>query len=235
MLHAIYIAGKSPIPDMDITPMAFLPVSSAMLVSFFRYNLLNMLPIARTEVFAGLHVPVLVLDGSDHLLALNPAAEKLLGIQGGKSFGRHIDRLLVQHPAALSSIRNNMPEEIPVEIAGRRLHFAIRFSPFSHRRGKNIGRIIIFQDVTEHNRAVEAMYEAERLEGILEMAGAVCHDLSQPAMAACGYAELLLTSIPEDSPLQSPLTRLVEQVEALGNINKKLLSITQRKPAKQVK
>jgi PAS domain S-box-containing protein len=217
---------------MDITPMAFILISAAVLVSFFRYRLLDVLLIARTEVFAGLHDPVLVLDDSNHLLDLNPAAERILDVRGVKSFGHKIDRLLEHHPEVLGTIRKNIGNEIPVDVAGRRLYFAARFSPFTDHRGRNIGRIIIFQDITERKQMGDAMYETERLAGILEMVGAVCHDLSQPAMAASGYAELLLAGIAEDDPLHAPLTTLIAQVDKLGSINKKLLKITQSNPSK---
>lgn len=230
MVHAVYISGNSPIPDMDISPLAFILLAAAMVISFFRYNLLDVLPIARTEIFMELRDPVLVLDSSNHLLDLNPAAEALLEIQGAKSFGHHIGRLLGHHPAILESLRDDAPKEIPMETTGQRLHFALRFSPLTHRRGENSGRIIVFQDVTERKHAKETMHETERLEGVLEMAGAVCHDLSQPAMAVSGYAELLLAEAPEGNPIQTPLTRLIEQVEKLGNINKKLLKVTLHRP-----
>jgi signal transduction histidine kinase len=138
--------------------------------------------------------------------------------------------LLVHHPEILGSIRKTAPGEFPLDVAGRQLFFSIRYSTLTNRRGGNIGRIVIFQDITEQRRTKKAMYEAERLEGVLEMAGAVCHDLSQPTMASGGYAELLLAGITEDNPLKTPLTRLIDQAETLGNMNKKLLKITQHEP-----
>jgi PAS domain S-box-containing protein len=230
MAHTVYITGNSPIPLMDITPLAFILVAAAMAVCFLRYNLLEVLPIAWTEIFMGFQNPVLVLDGGNHLLDLNPAAEALLGIQGTKSFGHNISQLLEHFPAALESLRDDAPKDFATMVAGHRCHFGVRFSPLTDRHGGNIGRIIIFQDVTEHKRANKTLYEAERLEGVLEMAGAICHDLSQPAMAVGGYAELLLAGVSDGSHLRRPLTRLIESVEKLGKINKKLLMVTQKKP-----
>lgn len=227
--HAVYISGNSPVANMDISPLAFIVVAASMLICFSRFHLLDVLPFAKEEVFTGLRDPILVLDVNNHLLDLNPAAETLLGIRGTKSLGRDIEHLLAHHPKALDSLRKGTPEAFPLVVKDRRRHFAIRFSALTDRRGKSMGRIILFQDITERKEAEEAVYEAERLRGVLEMAGAVCHDLSQPAMAAGGYAELILAGTSTDEPQHSPLAKLVEQVEKLGDINKKLLKITQYK------
>lgn len=229
-VNAVYISGGSPVPNMDISPLAFVIVAGTMLIGFFRYNLLDVLPIAREHIFAGLKDSVLVLDINNHLLDLNPAAENLLGIHGEKSFGFDIGRLLEHRTEILRVVRENTPGEVSMDIKGRRHHFAIRFSPLTDRRGRNMGRIVILQDITKRKQAEEAIYESERLRGILEMAGAICHDLSQPAMASGGYTELLLLDTSENEPIYAPLTKLIEQVDKIGDINKKLLKITQYKP-----
>lgn len=228
-VHAVYISGNSPVPNMDISPLAFVMMAAIMFIGFFRYNLLDLLPIARKNIFAGLRTSVLVLDANNHLLDLNPAAETLLGFRGAKSYGRDIEQLLEHQPELLQVLRENTPADLPLDYRNRRRHFAIRFSKLTGRRGRSTGRIIIFHDITERKQAQEAIYESERFRGVLEMAGAVCHDLSQPAMAAGGYAEVLLSGAPENGPLRESLLKIIEQVEKIGNINKKLLKITQYK------
>ena len=36
------------------------------------------------------------------------------------------------------------------------------------------------KELSEHKQAEEAMLEKERLQGVVEMAGAICHELNQP-------------------------------------------------------
>jgi hypothetical protein len=47
----------------------------------------------------------------------------------------------------------------------------------------------------------EERLQRERLEGVIEMAGAACHELNQPLQTLFGYCHLLLKHLPEDSPL----------------------------------
>lgn len=40
----------------------------------------------------------------------------------------------------------------------------------------------------------------ERLQGVLEMAGAICHEINQPLMSISGYSELLLLDTQPGTP-----------------------------------
>jgi hypothetical protein len=73
--NIVYVSGHSPLPNMDITPIAFTIVAGAMAWGFFRYNLLNLLPVARTEVFREIEDAILVFDGENRIADYNPAAD----------------------------------------------------------------------------------------------------------------------------------------------------------------
>ena len=89
-----------------------------------------------------------------------------------------------------------------------------------------MGHIIIFRDITARQNAERAERHNERLQGVIEMAGAVCHDMNQAVMAMMGYAELMRMRIPKENPLFMQTARLAEQAERLSEISKKLMNIT---------
>ncbi|MCP3898200.1 MAG: response regulator [Desulfobacteraceae bacterium] len=74
-----------------------------------------------------------------------------------------------------------------------------------------------------------ALTEKEKFQGVLEMAGAVCHEFNQPLMSISGYSELLLMDVPEDDSQYKGLKTINEQVHRLGEITKKLMKITEYK------
>ncbi|MCP3872504.1 MAG: response regulator [Desulfobacteraceae bacterium] len=74
-----------------------------------------------------------------------------------------------------------------------------------------------------------ALVEKEKFQGVLEMAGAICHELNQPLMSIAGYSELLLMDLSEDNPQYKTLRIINEQVHRLGRITKKLMNITKYK------
>jgi PAS domain S-box-containing protein len=68
--------------------------------------------------------------------------------------------------------------------------------------------------------------QKERLQIILETAGAVCHELNQPLMAISGYSELILMMISEDNPVYDKNLKILEQITRMGEITGKLMGIT---------
>jgi C4-dicarboxylate-specific signal transduction histidine kinase len=70
-----------------------------------------------------------------------------------------------------------------------------------------------------------ACLERGKLQGVLEMAGAVCHELNQPVMAISGYADIIAMKISEDDPLNEKLTKLKDQAMRVGAITQKLMRV----------
>ena len=72
----------------------------------------------------------------------------------------------------------------------------------------------------------EEQLQRERLQGVIEMAGAACHELAQPLQSISGYSHLLLSDLSEDSPLIVEIKKIKEMVDKLGEITKKIMHIT---------
>lgn len=70
------------------------------------------------------------------------------------------------------------------------------------------------------------LLEEERLEGVLEMAGAVCHELNQPMQSILGFSQLLMDNMPADNPKYEYLAIIKNQIDKMGKITKKLMRIT---------
>ena len=74
-----------------------------------------------------------------------------------------------------------------------------------------------------------AMAEKEKFKGVLEMSGAICHELNQPLMVVSGYSEILLMDLPEDHPQFKIIKEINQQCNRMGLITKKLMAITKYK------
>ena len=66
----------------------------------------------------------------------------------------------------------------------------------------------------------------EKLQGILETAGAICHELNQPLQYLSGSSELILMNLTDDSPVFKDISKMKQQIEKMGKITKKLMGIT---------
>ncbi len=68
--------------------------------------------------------------------------------------------------------------------------------------------------------------QREKLEGILEMAGAVCHEINQPLQAVSGWSELLLFDLEESNPHYETLKKIKEGVDRIGELTRKVMKIS---------
>jgi len=92
--------------------------------------------------------------------------------------------------------------------------------------GDLIGIVENFRDITELKQMEQERLHREKLQGVIEMAGAVCHELNQPMQAVSGYSELLMADIPEDNPVNRDIDEIRAQILRMGEITKKLTRIT---------
>ncbi len=74
--------------------------------------------------------------------------------------------------------------------------------------------------------------EREKLQGVLEMAGAVCHELNQPLQSVSGFSELLLLDMETSDPNYERLKNIKMGIERLSELTRKIMKITryQSKP-----
>ena len=68
--------------------------------------------------------------------------------------------------------------------------------------------------------------DQERLQGIVQMAGAVCHEMNQPLQVILGVAELLLAQQNPSSLPDPLLERLREATKRLGQVTHQVRTIT---------
>jgi PAS domain-containing protein len=189
-------------------------------------------------IFESLQSPVAVLDQNRRIDTINHAWATLFEGDAVPGADYYDDTQINQPVAWLSTeidrfVASGMAEmrvDKSVETAKGSRHLSIKIKRMLDVSEKFSGCVIILDDETERRRAESSLQEttrnSERLQGALELAGAVCHDLNQPLMAITGYAELVLMDCPEDSPHVQKLKKIVEHVAKTGRITKKLMHVT---------
>lgn len=78
----------------------------------------------------------------------------------------------------------------------------------------------------------DKLREREKLKGVLEMAGAVCHELNQPLQSVSGFSELLIMDMETEDPNYEMLNNIKGGIERIGRLTHKIMTITryQSKP-----
>lgn len=155
--NLIYVLGLSPIPNMDIAPIAFSLVAASFAWGFFRYSFLDILPVAKAEVFDGLSDPILVLDRADRIAALNPAGEALIGRRSKEILGLDVRKYFDAWPEKQGEPKTPRSIELPFQRNGEKQTYELRFSDLADRRKRNIGRLAVFRDISERKRLEEEL------------------------------------------------------------------------------
>ena len=76
------------------------------------------------------------------------------------------------------------------------------------------------------NNSEKEQLRRRKLEGVLEMAGAVCHEMNQPMQIILGNSDLLLMHIPENKQLYEKINKIREGIDRMRMITSKIKNIT---------
>lgn len=82
------------------------------------------------------------------------------------------------------------------------------------------------QDVTELKQLEEEKMVQNRLQAAIETAGAVCHEMNQPLQIAEYKLEVLLMKYADDPLLQKDLQMVLDAMERMAGITRRLQNIT---------
>jgi sigma-B regulation protein RsbU (phosphoserine phosphatase) len=79
------------------------------------------------------------------------------------------------------------------------------------------------------------LMQREKLRGVLEMAGATCHEFNQPMQVISGYCELLLKQVPKGDQVYNQVSKILDAVDSMIKVTRKLQSITRYETREYIK
>ncbi len=157
---------------------------------------------------------VITTDEIGRILFINPAASSLTQWDAETAIGRLISEVCI-----FQNIRDGATVEVPIARVAQgdvvinlppqtRLvtpdgtHRIVEgcCAPIHSAASAVIGAVLVFRDVTEHERLEQELVRATRLESVGVLAGGIAHDFNNILTAVMGNIALGMLDVPADSP-----------------------------------
>jgi PAS domain S-box-containing protein len=240
--NALSVFQVTPFRHLDLTPFGFTVTGLAMSWGVLRYQLLDLVPVARDQVIESMKTGVIVLNLAHRVVDINPAARRMLGLENADVIGLRLSERLPQYAYVLGHYRDifEVTDEITVGEGWDRRVYEIQISPLKDANGELVGRLIVSRDITDRKRVEAALRESEHqlriyADGLenrnVELdafAHTVAHDLKAPLSTLTGYGELIDTAYETLEPYQirKAAGTMAQIARKMGNIIDELLLMT---------
>jgi len=175
---------------------------------------------------------IVLTDDTGVVVAMNSAAERLLGVARGHAVGRRLATLLVTEVSL-------------VELAGRRLELdaeredGTRFPvELSISRIDTAGGVVLalwIRDLRERRHAEDALRNSEaqlrqalKMEAIGRLAGGVAHDFNNVLTAIFGYVDLLLDAMDPADERRADAEEIKRAASRAAGLTRQLLAFSRK-------
>lgn len=112
---------------------------------------------------------------------------------------------------------------------GRKLDVQLSASMVYDQEGKVLGTIVIFRDITDQLRVEQEKARQDRLQGVLEMAIAATHEMSQPLQIIVGDSSYLVREMETESDWKEAAENIMKAATQLGEVVYKIQRINRYK------
>jgi PAS domain S-box-containing protein len=182
---------------------------------------------------------IVTIDEDSTILFANPATARIFGYPAGTLPGMSLTNLMpeILRPRHVAALRKYLETNMPtmswhaIELTGRRRdgsEFPVEVSfaefPIDGRRSFT-GTI---RDISERKQLEAQLVEAQRMEAVGRMAGAIAHDFNNILTAVSGYATLVKDQLPENDPAQEDVDGIVHAADGATALVRQLLAFSRR-------
>jgi two-component system, NtrC family, sensor kinase len=211
------------------------------------------------NIVESINVGILAADLNDCVESWNTQIERLTGIPREAALGRPLSELF---PAALCEMFDQVRGQTgvhniykfvlrspagttngnghsvgngngkPAAAADHILNLAI--APLVAKDMQQIGRLIIFDDITDRDELERRLVQADKLSSIGLLAAGVAHEVNTPLAVISTYAQMLAKQISEDEQKSKLLDKIAKQTFRASEIVNSLLSFSRTSPTEFV-
>ena len=189
--------------------------------AMFRYNFLNISPIATTRIVNQMSDAYIVLNVNYKVLDCNASFEKFFNVNKNEIIGKYLKdvnlgELIILHDKPIGNYLKKVQNDNKVYKVNAKLKDESRYFNIEISRivsdYRCVGILILLKDATQHiidmkalKQNQEMLIERERLATLGQMVGGIAHNLKTPIMSIAGAMEGLEDLIREyDESIDDP-------------------------------
>ena len=133
------------------------------------------------------------------------------------------------------TLQTGKPHEEIVTIYRGQTQFKFRIisSPVFDDNGKVASAIEVLEDITERERIVHYLQEAQKMESIGNLAGGIAHDFNNLLFPIIGMAELLVEDLPPGSPEHEKVREILKAGKRGSELVKQILVFSRQSEHKK--
>lgn len=152
--NIIFLAGLSPIPNLDITPITLIISMIIYSIGLLRFGILDIMPIAGETILESLDDVVIVLDESGRIAYINQSFDYYINDDAKSFIGKPasalpiwdmLSKLIASHTIARGEVMMNIP--------GREEAYFHTHISTVRWKTQRLGKAIILEDISERRRA----------------------------------------------------------------------------------
>lgn len=157
----LYVSRLS---DLDLTPFGFTVAVISTAWGIFRFQLINLVPLARDVVVEEMEVGMLVIDSRGQVADINRAALTMMGVSIEQVIHKPAVEVLGRWPHLVKKYEGILDafDEISIGEGENQRWFELGVSSLRNKDKTVIGRLITFRDITIKRQADERLRQLSR-------------------------------------------------------------------------
>ena len=207
------------------------------------------------NIVESINVGIMAADLDDRVESWNGQIERLTGIRRERALGHrlsellpieladrlaalrgemgihHIERFRLRLPkpalnGASNGRQNGQATAVIAAPVSREAILNIAIAPLVSKEGDQIGRIILFDDITERSELERQLVQADKLSSIGLLAAGVAHEVNTPLAVISTYAQMLAKQVSGDAQKSVLLEKIAKQTFRASEIVNSLLNFS---------
>ncbi|MEX2260390.1 MAG: ATP-binding protein [Bryobacteraceae bacterium] len=196
------------------------------------------------NIVESINVGILAADLDDRVESWNNQMEQLTGVSRHNALGRRLGELLppdlvgqfdrvvgetgIHHiyKFVLTRTGRAASSDRPNGLSHGEVTLNIAIAPLVSKDFEQIGRLIIFDDVTERAELERRLVQADKLSSIGLLAAGVAHEVNTPLAVISTYAQMLAKQVAGDDQKSRLLEKIAKQTFRASEIVNSLLNFS---------